>query len=95
MIRMCDSDGDGQVTFDEFYKMMTTPAPPLPLGIAARWRLCMAFSRFFYRFWRGFHLFSRVSELKARGRWLPRPPPVISNKKKPYSDKLGGAKRCV
>eukprot|EP00913_Durusdinium_trenchii_P028982 g27174.t1 len=50
MIRMCDSDGDGQVTFDEFYKMMTTPAPPLP-------------------------------------------PPVISNKKKPYSDKLGGAKR--
>lgn len=50
MIRMCDSDGDGQVTFDEFYKMMTTPAPPLP-------------------------------------------PPVNSNKKKPYSDKLGGAKR--
>ncbi|CAJ1431411.1 unnamed protein product, partial [Effrenium voratum] len=30
MIRMCDSDGDGQVTFDEFYKMMTTAAPPLP-----------------------------------------------------------------
>ena len=27
--------------------------------------------------------------------WSPyRPPPVISNKKKPYSDKLGGAKRC-
>ena len=25
---------------------------------------------------------------------LLRPPPVISNKKKPYSDKLGGAKRC-
>ena len=41
-----------QVTFDEFYKMMTTPAPPLP-------------------------------------------PPVNSNKKKPYSDKLGGAKRRV
>lgn len=30
MIRMCDSDGDGQVTFDEFYKMMTTPPPPAP-----------------------------------------------------------------
>lgn len=29
MIGMCDSDGDGQVTFDEFYKMMTQP-PPLP-----------------------------------------------------------------
>mmetsp|Transcript_22013 Transcript_22013/g.48653 ORF Transcript_22013/g.48653 Transcript_22013/m.48653 type:complete len:351 (+) Transcript_22013:72-1124(+) len=30
MIRMCDGDGDGQVTFDEFYKMMTQPPPPLP-----------------------------------------------------------------
>jgi serine/threonine-protein phosphatase 2B regulatory subunit len=30
MIRMCDSDGDGQVTFDEFYKMMMQPPPPLP-----------------------------------------------------------------
>ncbi|CAE7830688.1 unnamed protein product, partial [Symbiodinium microadriaticum] len=50
MIRMCDTDGDGQVTFDEFYKMMTTPAPPLP-------------------------------------------PEVRSTKKKPYSTKLGGAKR--
>mmetsp|Transcript_51109 Transcript_51109/g.91791 ORF Transcript_51109/g.91791 Transcript_51109/m.91791 type:complete len:361 (+) Transcript_51109:56-1138(+) len=30
MIRMCDSDGDGQVTFDEFFKMMTTPPAPLP-----------------------------------------------------------------
>merc|ERR1719203_1772795 len=30
MIRLCDTDGDGQVTFDEFYKLMTTPAAPLP-----------------------------------------------------------------
>merc|ERR1711972_165164 len=30
MIRICDTDGDGQVTFDEFYKMMTQPPPPLP-----------------------------------------------------------------
>jgi len=30
MIRMCDTDGDGQVTYDEFYKLMTTPPPPLP-----------------------------------------------------------------
>jgi serine/threonine-protein phosphatase 2B regulatory subunit len=29
MINMCDGDGDGQVTFDEFYKLMTQP-PPLP-----------------------------------------------------------------
>lgn len=28
MIRMCDTDGDGQVTYDEFYKMMTQPPPP-------------------------------------------------------------------
>eukprot|EP00440_Ansanella_granifera_P014478 gb/GFBE01015735.1/.p1 GENE.gb/GFBE01015735.1/~~gb/GFBE01015735.1/.p1 ORF type:complete len:367 (+),score=121.34 gb/GFBE01015735.1/:1-1101(+) len=35
MIRMCDSDGDGQVTFDEFYKMMTTPPPPLPPPVVA------------------------------------------------------------
>mmetsp|Transcript_14071 Transcript_14071/g.34868 ORF Transcript_14071/g.34868 Transcript_14071/m.34868 type:complete len:323 (+) Transcript_14071:421-1389(+) len=25
MIRMCDADGDGQVTFDEFYKLMSNP----------------------------------------------------------------------
>jgi len=30
MIRLCDTDGDGQVTFDEFYKLMTNPPPPLP-----------------------------------------------------------------
>mmetsp|Transcript_54642 Transcript_54642/g.127776 ORF Transcript_54642/g.127776 Transcript_54642/m.127776 type:complete len:357 (+) Transcript_54642:52-1122(+) len=30
MIRMCDNDGDGQVTFDEFFKLMTQPPPPLP-----------------------------------------------------------------
>jgi len=30
MIRICDTDGDGQVTFDEFYKMMTEPEPPKP-----------------------------------------------------------------
>merc|ERR1711957_575873 len=30
MIRMCDSDGKGQVTFDEFHRMMTQPAPPPP-----------------------------------------------------------------
>lgn len=32
MIRMCDTDGDGQVTFDEFQKLMATPlqAPPPP-----------------------------------------------------------------
>merc|ERR1719401_3008006 len=30
MIRMCDADGDGQVTFDEFQKMMTQPPAPLP-----------------------------------------------------------------
>jgi len=35
MIRMCDSDGDGQVTFDEFFKMMTTPPAPLPPAAAA------------------------------------------------------------
>eukprot|EP00931_Biecheleriopsis_adriatica_P049221 TRINITY_DN2846_c0_g1_i1.p1 TRINITY_DN2846_c0_g1~~TRINITY_DN2846_c0_g1_i1.p1 ORF type:complete len:369 (+),score=114.94 TRINITY_DN2846_c0_g1_i1:58-1164(+) len=35
MIRMCDSDGDGQVTFDEFYKLMTTPPPPLPPPVVA------------------------------------------------------------
>jgi len=29
MIRLCDADGDGQVTFDEFYKLMTNP-PPIP-----------------------------------------------------------------
>ncbi|CAE7543003.1 unnamed protein product, partial [Symbiodinium necroappetens] len=32
MIRMCDTDGDGQVTFDEFYKMMTTPAATAELS---------------------------------------------------------------
>eukprot|EP00933_Yihiella_yeosuensis_P054944 TRINITY_DN53536_c0_g1_i1.p1 TRINITY_DN53536_c0_g1~~TRINITY_DN53536_c0_g1_i1.p1 ORF type:complete len:404 (+),score=82.39 TRINITY_DN53536_c0_g1_i1:97-1212(+) len=36
MINMCDSDGDGQVTFDEFYKMMTTPPPPMPPTLAAK-----------------------------------------------------------
>lgn len=30
MIRMCDADGDGQVTFEEFSKLMTQPAPPRP-----------------------------------------------------------------
>jgi len=30
MIRLCDTDGDGQVTFDEFYKLMTNPPPALP-----------------------------------------------------------------
>jgi len=30
MIRMCDTDGDGQVTFEEFSKLMTQPAPPRP-----------------------------------------------------------------
>ena len=35
MIRMCDSDGDGQVTYDEFYKLMVGPqqerkVPPKP-----------------------------------------------------------------
>lgn len=30
MIRMCDNDGDGQVTFDEFSKLMKSPPPPLP-----------------------------------------------------------------
>lgn len=32
MIRMCDADGDGQVTYDEFYKLMVDPhqARPLP-----------------------------------------------------------------
>uniref|UniRef100_A0A7S2LSI3 EF-hand domain-containing protein n=1 Tax=Zooxanthella nutricula TaxID=1333877 RepID=A0A7S2LSI3_9DINO len=30
MIRLCDTDGDGQVTFDEFYKLMTNPPPPPP-----------------------------------------------------------------
>lgn len=27
---MCDTDGDGQVTLDEFKKLMKQPAPPLP-----------------------------------------------------------------
>merc|ERR1740129_1922125 len=31
MIRLCDADGDGQVTFDEFFKLMTNPPPPPPL----------------------------------------------------------------
>jgi serine/threonine-protein phosphatase 2B regulatory subunit len=35
MIQMCDGDGDGQVTFDEFYKLMTNPAPPLPTSLPA------------------------------------------------------------
>lgn len=30
MIRMCDTDGDGQVTLDEFSKLMKQPPPPLP-----------------------------------------------------------------
>lgn len=30
MIRMCDADGDGQVTHDEFKKLMKQPAPPIP-----------------------------------------------------------------
>mmetsp|Transcript_78229 Transcript_78229/g.135689 ORF Transcript_78229/g.135689 Transcript_78229/m.135689 type:complete len:362 (+) Transcript_78229:109-1194(+) len=30
MIRMCDNDGDGQVTFDEFSKLMKSPPPALP-----------------------------------------------------------------
>lgn len=33
MIRMCDTDGDGQVTFDEFYKLMTQPPPPVPVQV--------------------------------------------------------------
>mmetsp|Transcript_70297 Transcript_70297/g.161274 ORF Transcript_70297/g.161274 Transcript_70297/m.161274 type:complete len:264 (+) Transcript_70297:260-1051(+) len=28
MIRMCDTDGDGQVTFDEFYKLFAAPPDP-------------------------------------------------------------------
>lgn len=28
MIRLCDADGDGQVTFDEFKKLMSNPPPP-------------------------------------------------------------------
>jgi len=35
MIRLCDTDGDGQVTFDEFYKLMTNPPPPLPPPVPA------------------------------------------------------------
>jgi len=35
MIRMCDNDGDGQVTFDEFRRMMTQEAPPLPPALPA------------------------------------------------------------
>jgi len=30
MIRMCDTDGAGQVTFEEFSKLMKQPAPPVP-----------------------------------------------------------------
>jgi len=30
MIRMCDSDGDGQVTLDEFKRLMKQPPPPIP-----------------------------------------------------------------
>jgi|Transcript_17544 serine/threonine-protein phosphatase 2B regulatory subunit len=30
MIRLCDTDGDGQVTIDEFHKLMSQPPPPLP-----------------------------------------------------------------
>ncbi|CAJ1333453.1 unnamed protein product [Effrenium voratum] len=71
MIRMCDSDGDGQVTFDEFYKMMTTAAPPFLIPGATRLRPGCG--------------------RRNLGVW--RPPPVMSNKKKPYSDQLGGAKR--
>jgi len=36
MIRLCDTDGDGQVTFDEFYKLMTNPPPPLPPPVPPR-----------------------------------------------------------
>uniref|UniRef100_A0A7S4W8S3 EF-hand domain-containing protein n=1 Tax=Alexandrium monilatum TaxID=311494 RepID=A0A7S4W8S3_9DINO len=36
MIRICDTDGDGQVTFDEFYKMMTEPEPPAPPPVPTR-----------------------------------------------------------
>jgi len=31
MIRMCDTDGDGQVTYDEFHKLMTNPQKERPL----------------------------------------------------------------
>lgn len=31
MIRMCDADGDGQVTFDEFYKLMNNPYQDRPV----------------------------------------------------------------
>ncbi|CAD7956003.1 unnamed protein product [Amoebophrya sp. A25] len=31
MIRMCDADGDGQVTYDEFYKLMSNPYKERPL----------------------------------------------------------------
>jgi len=31
MIRMCDADGDGQVTYDEFYKLMVNPQKERPL----------------------------------------------------------------
>jgi len=30
MIRMCDGDGDGQVSFDEFYRMLTESEPAKP-----------------------------------------------------------------
>lgn len=33
MIRMCDTDGDGQVTYDEFNKLMSQP-PPQPPHVA-------------------------------------------------------------
>lgn len=34
MIRICDTSGSGQVTYDEFYKMMTSPPPPVPVPAA-------------------------------------------------------------
>jgi len=30
MIRMCDADGDGQVTYDEFFRMFHNPTAPAP-----------------------------------------------------------------
>ena len=39
MIRMCDKDGDGQVSFVEFYEMVTGgKSPPLSLLDTLGWR---------------------------------------------------------
>eukprot|EP00927_Polykrikos_kofoidii_P028950 TRINITY_DN25116_c4_g1_i1.p1 TRINITY_DN25116_c4_g1~~TRINITY_DN25116_c4_g1_i1.p1 ORF type:complete len:356 (+),score=87.66 TRINITY_DN25116_c4_g1_i1:207-1274(+) len=83
MIRMCDSDGDGQVTLDEFRRMMMQPPPPLPpavpFGRAANKSRAQAMKRFQQR--------SATRTLEE--------PPEMNKPKKQVTEKAEQSQRAV